>query len=1627
MLPHLRERYVSGAPRQLTLVPDPADQTLTAAQPSFAAALAAAQLAEQRGLRADARRGYVRALMCARTVEEARQGSTICRWVARACIGDADLPEALDWLHLAVGLAEAWGDESAAGSAINGQAVVHWQMGALDEAERLYLTARTRALRAGDTKLAAMTAQNLGVIANVRGDLAEARRHYEASLREYRMLGLLKDVAVALNNLGLLHTHTESWLEAERAFTEAVGVAEGLGDTTMRMLLDVNLAELWVARREYAQAQQCVRHALDLAARTGDALAVGQASKLLGVIARETGDLVEAEAQFLRAEEAAMARSDVLLQAEVAREAGELARRQGRNSQVLRHLNRAHRLFSQLRARRDLADIDQRTGRLETEFLQVARRWGESIEAKDRYTQGHCVRVADLACSIAAQLGMAAQELFWFRIGALLHDVGKIVIPEEVLNKPGRLDDDEWVLMRSHTTAGVEMLAGIEFPWDVLPMVRSHHERWDGKGYPDQLAGEDIPLVARILCVADVYDALTSVRSYKRALSHEQAVELMRKDVGTMFDPRVFAAFESVGTAWATRPVTEGRNESPVGPEAASAAASDADHGPASLPGTTRDLDDLTHLPQRRSFRETAERVLSARRTTGRPVSLLVIDIDHFKLVNDTYGHLQGDEVLRTVSGILRSQVRPDDYCARYAGDEFVVLLPATSLERAAAIGARIREQVAQSSCPRRDGNGPPLRVTLSIGVATAPQHGETLDVLFAAADGALYAGKRRGRDRVEIARGMRAGDDPSLHLDAFVGRGGERQRLRKALAAASSGVPQVVSVVGEAGIGKSTLLRQLGPDVGLQGGALLSGRNLEADVRPPFGPWSDIVRALHEQGAVPARAWQELPRLVPALGALAPIGNSSRGSTGSQADARTARYQLLQELRDYLTSAARERLLVVLLDDMQWADAESWDVLELLVGSVHSARLLIGLTVRREDLRPDAAERLARLSRSEYFSEISLGRLASQDIAQWVRTVFGHDSVDETLVRHVVSTAEGNPLFAVQGVRTLLDEHGVVWQDARWRLDSVRAVSVPSAVRDLLARRVARLATETREVLATAAVLGFHFDAETLLAASLHSESQVLNALDDALAQQVLVVRTDGGEAGFAFSHALLVDVLVQGSNRARARRVHDRVAQVLAARAEHDAADVAHHFGKAGRYHDAVRFAIIAADRARAVYADEAAQSCLAMAARYVRTPEERVLVEWRHAMLDEVAGRFESARQRCAMLLGVLADATREGGVWREVQRLGLRMDLALGTPPRQVLLACEAQYAELRSAHAPTDLIPLLMLRSQVLARLGETTEAVGAAREAVALAASIQDDVLHAEALVRLGSSVVHGEPADAVGYYRQALERFQARHDRRGELRCRINIGVAFDRAGNHLSAEGAYQSAISLADELALPDLAALAAMNLGVLWSKHGRFDEAQPQLEAAHRQYVALGHEPLRLTALYNLAHLAREQRDLEGARELYHTVAQGAAPLELWDIEAGAHAALGLLHLAQGRRADAEACLAQVHRLMAPRESGTGPTLFQGVELVESLTLQLAWRSEAASLTSLRLLTRLEQLVTVDIHAAAWLVISCADIYRAAWSGNAALHDRLCSQLRILGYDALLAHLSALSVSADARAA
>jgi putative nucleotidyltransferase with HDIG domain len=166
-----------------------------------------------------------------------------------------------------------------------------------------------------------------------------------------------------------------------------------------------------------------------------------------------------------------------------------------------------------------------------------------AIEARDPYTRGHSARVTALAEALARALGWSEERLASLRIGGPLHDIGKLTVSDEVLRKEGRLDSLELEQIREHPRAGARILLRLAALREAIPYVLYHHERWDGNGYPSGKAGAEIPLEARVLAIADAFDAMTSDRPYRRALTHDQAVAEVERCAGTQFDPEIARVF----------------------------------------------------------------------------------------------------------------------------------------------------------------------------------------------------------------------------------------------------------------------------------------------------------------------------------------------------------------------------------------------------------------------------------------------------------------------------------------------------------------------------------------------------------------------------------------------------------------------------------------------------------------------------------------------------------------------------------------------------------------------------------------------------------------------------------------------------------------------------------------------------------------------------------------------------------------------------------------------------------------------------------------------------------------------------------------------------------------------------
>lgn len=537
-----------------------------------------------------------------------------------------------------------------------------------------------------------------------------------------------------------------------------------------------------------------------------------------------------------------------------------------------------------------------------------------AIDAKDQTTHGHVRRTQIYATEMGKLFKVGESDLRALHAGALLHDIGKLAVPEYILNKPGKLTEAEFAKMKIHPTVGGDILKRVNFPYPVEDIVRYHHEKWDGSGYPTGLKGEQIPLIARIISVVDFYDATRCDRPYRKGMKREESLALLNRMVGSAFDPKVVQKFiehviefdrlidsediqeqvasapvvdtqtntkpdaglasdilgspieelsgfrsiseaqrevfalheiaqtigsslnlsdtvtlianklksivpfdscviflvdERTGKAIAAHAVGEeaqmfsGRrvtigegitgwaiansrsmcNASPeldlVGvPEAivkrfrgvlvSPLLREDGAFGAIALYSQSRTsyttehvrllesvcqhassalnnaltyektresalIDPLTELPNARGFYMMLEqRVAECQRMNRESLAVISMDIDDFKIINDKYGHSIGDRLLASVAGVVRSELRQMDILTRYAGDEFVAILPMASSKMAAGIADRMRNAVEEQLFSVRAGTM--IGLGVSLGVACFPDDGETSEELLTAA-----------------------------------------------------------------------------------------------------------------------------------------------------------------------------------------------------------------------------------------------------------------------------------------------------------------------------------------------------------------------------------------------------------------------------------------------------------------------------------------------------------------------------------------------------------------------------------------------------------------------------------------------------------------------------------------------------------------------------------------------------------------------------------------------------------------------------------------------------------------------------------------------------------------------------
>lgn len=391
--------------------------------------------------------------------------------------------------------------------------------------------------------------------------------------------------------------------------------------------------------------------------------------------------------------------------------------------------------------------VDGKADELQKIFIQSITTITYAVDAKDRYTKGHSVRVAQYCLAIAKRLNWSKQDCLNMYFIALLHDIGKIGIPDTILNKPVKLTDEEYRLIRNHTITGAAILRPITMVPQICDGAMYHHERYDGKGYPHGLKGDEIPYVARIIGIADAYDAITSNRIYEKAQISDYAINELKKGSGTQFDPyltKIMLDILAEGFQLPDSPQFEFEQEQVEEEEYDSFIVEVCKKTENDVQRST-DFDYLTDFPIRKTFETKVNEYLDNPLEHG---TMFLMDLDNFLYVNENYGHVVGDNIIRRLANVLRTHTEDDTDVCRISGDEFAVFYHSEHTIEWMEEKARAILKDFQNVVSDIDINS---SITLSIGITYTKKPKERCKDLLQKCDKALYYVKQNGKNSFQI------------------------------------------------------------------------------------------------------------------------------------------------------------------------------------------------------------------------------------------------------------------------------------------------------------------------------------------------------------------------------------------------------------------------------------------------------------------------------------------------------------------------------------------------------------------------------------------------------------------------------------------------------------------------------------------------------------------------------------------------------------------------------------------------------------------------------------------------------------------------------------------------------------
>jgi diguanylate cyclase (GGDEF)-like protein len=909
-------------------------------------------------------------------------------------------------------------------------------------------------------------------------------------------------------------------------------------------------------------------------------------------------------------------------------------------------------------------------------------------------------------------------------------------------------------------------------------------------------------------------------------------------------------------------------------------------------------IDECTRTYNRRYFFRRLEEEVARARRYGRTFALLFIDIDRFKEVNDVFGHLAGDEVLRDVADRLRNVVRGVDLVFRYAGDEFATILPETSAEEAIVAADRVlgefRRTPVYSSRAKRD-----IHVTLSVGVAAFPVDAPDAQALLEKADRALLVAKHRGRNMaVDQARASEAEAlEERLARPVFcpkmVGRGRERRLIRKLWARAAEGRGGLVAVIGETGVGKTRLVRDFVEFAELQGVPVLEGQSFEEPTGFAYQPFREAVGgflkppregAAAQLAAIPRAYQRELYNVVPELAAFG-FDTAPFYELGPE----QARLRLFVGFRYLLAALAAETPLALVLEDIHWAEEGSLSLLRFLLNGLTTEKIIAVATYRPEELAerrrraPAPSAVLKAVVHDRNVETIKLDRLSREEVAEMIRLIFRVPDVAPSFVDFVYGETEGNPLFVEETLKSFYEDGLSPRKYAVEGAPIPADYEVPGSVRGIIQRRLGRLDDRTIKVLEVSSAFGDEFAPEGIRAAVPINEGYLADILDVCVEHE-LAVPVAGTADRYRLSHPKVREEIYRRIGARRRKRLHQKICRYLEGRFREGDLDVvpdlSWHSFVGEIWEKVLVFARLAGDRAWAAYdAPEALKHYDRMAVAAAKVGKggfgdeliRRELVELntRRGEIYLAQGKFVEAG---AVLEKAKAAAEEIG------DRLGLAkaMNLAgraygAAGDERRAVSNLNAALAIFKEFDATAHIARALYNLGEHRRRTFDLSKAMSYFHMAEAIAVKGGDKSLLMLVADGIGSiASAQGDQRAAAKYYHRALKLARATGDRGGEAAAQAHLGAAAFRVGKYKEALRHYRNALATATSLGNRPATAAVLIRLGV--AKYYDDDlAAVDHLEHALAIAQETGHRRLEAEARYYLGLAKLRRPDFAAALE------------------------------------------------------------------------------------------------------------------------------------------------------------